>query len=52
MKQSWFDGLFKDRPLFFFVKGGGGEGRELRNIERNCLQGLKRKNKLFANVIG
>ena len=23
----------------------------MRNIEKNCLQGLKRQNKLFANII-
>ena len=32
--------------LFFFWSG------QMRNIEKNCLQGLKRPNKLFANVIG
>ena len=34
----------RDRPLFSL---GG-----VRNIEKNCLQVLKRQNKLFANVIG
>ena len=29
---------------------GGGGG--MRNIEKNCLQGLKRQNELFADVIG
>ena len=23
----------------------------MKNIEKNCLQGLKRQNKLFANII-
>ena len=23
----------------------------MKNIEKNCLHGLKRKNKLFANII-
>ena len=23
----------------------------MKNIEKNCLQGLKRRNKLFANII-
>ena len=32
--------------LFFFWSG------QMRNIDKNCLQGLKRPNKLFANVIG
>ena len=30
-----------------YFSGGGGGG--MRNIEKNCLQGLKRQNKLFAN---
>ena len=33
----------REGPLFF---GGG-----MRNIYKNCLQSLKRQNKLFANVI-
>ena len=34
----------------YFPWGGGGGAR---NIEKkNCLQGLKRQSKLFANVIG
>ena len=24
----------------------------MRNVKKNCFQGLKRENKLFANVIG
>ncbi len=36
--------FFRDGPLFF---GGG----EMKNIEKNCLQGLERQNKLFANTI-
>ena len=38
----------RDGPLFFW-RGGGGGG--MKNIEKNCLQGLKRQNKLFANII-
>ena len=33
----------------YFSGGGGGGG--MKNIEKNCLQGLKRQNKLFANII-
>ena len=32
-----------------YFSGGGGGG--MKNIEKNCLQGLKRQNKLFANII-
>ena len=35
--------ILRDGPLFFW-RGGG-----MKNIEKNCLQGLK--NKLFANII-
>ena len=41
-----FQGLIREGPLFFL---GGGVG--MTNIEKNCLQGLKRQNKLFANII-
>ena len=37
----------RDGTLFFW--GEGGEGME--NIEKNCLQGLKRQNKLLPNMI-
>ena len=44
----------RDGPLFFWRErgggGGGGEGGELKIIEKNCLQGLKRQNKLLANT--
>ncbi len=30
----------------FFLEGGG-----MKIIEKNCLQGLERQNKLFANTI-
>ena len=36
----------KGRTIIF-LEGGGG----MKNIEKNCLQGLKRQNKLFANII-
>ena len=42
-------GNVRDGPLFFWRGGGGGGG--MKNIEKNCLQGLKRQNKLFANII-
>ena len=35
----------KGRTIIFLEGGGGG------NIEKNCLQGLQRQNKLFANII-
>ena len=38
----------KGRTIIF-LEGGGGGG--MKNIEKNCLQGLKRQNKLFANII-
>ena len=31
----------------YFSGGGGG----MKNIEKNCLQGLKRQKKLFANIV-
>ena len=34
-----------------YFSGGGGGGGGMKNIEKNCLQGLKRQNKLFANII-
>ncbi len=36
----------KGRTIIF-LEGGGG----VKNIEINCLQGLERQNKLFANTI-
>ena len=36
----------KGRTIIFLDGGGG-----MKNIEKNCLQGLKRQNKLFANII-
>ena len=38
--------LYKGRTIIF-LEGGGG----MQNIEKNCLQGLTRQNKLFANII-
>ena len=35
----------KGRTIIF-LEGGG-----IKNIEKNCLQRLKRQNKLFANII-
>ena len=41
-----------DGPLFFGKRGGGGGewGVGMKNIEKNCLQGLKRQNKLLATT--
>ena len=39
----------KGRTIIF-LEGRWGGG--MRNIEKNCLQGLKRQNELFADVIG
>ena len=39
-----------DGPLFFWRGGGGGGGGGMKNIETNCLQGLKRQNKFLANT--
>ena len=38
----------KGRTIIF-LEGGGGGG--VKNIEKTCLQGLKRQNKLFPNII-
>ena len=44
--------LCKGRTIIFLDEGGGGGGGGgMKNIEKNCLQGLKRQNKLFANII-
>ena len=37
--------ILRGRTIIFLERG-------MKNIENNCLQGLKRQNKLFANVIG
>ena len=47
---------WRDRPVrlgtdHYFSGGEGGGGGGMKNIEKNCLQGLKRQNKLFANII-
>ena len=47
-KIHYSNPCIRDGPLFFW-RGGGGGG--MKNIEKNCLQGLKRQNKLFANII-
>ena len=41
----FFRSRVRDVPLFFSGEGG------MRNIEKNCLQGLKRPTKLFVNTI-
>ena len=43
--------VLRDGPLFFWRVGGGGGGGGMKNIEKYCLQGLKRQNKLFANIM-
>ena len=43
---KWDFGSFLGTDHYFSGGGGG-----MKNIEKNCLQGLKRQNKLFANII-